>query len=500
VAEPVDWKKKHLDSLREMEAEERRWRSVEQILRRLVQRLCAVAKGGEPRLDAQLDKLSAAARRDSDAVELKALFDSLTDTIMAVEKSAAHEPPRPAASAAPAATAPPAAVFAPAATQPIPVPPAVPPALPPAVPPGVPPVRPAVAPYAASPPARWDRSCGAVATLLDRLAQSDGAAPGHAELHADLAAVADDAALAGVLARVADLVAAHSAAIARERAEAAAMLAQVTERLEEMAIFLASASLEREREHEDTESLNVAVLAQMTRLSDEVRGSDDLGALRALVADRLEAVAANVRDFREREQQRFVEHAARTTRMRSRITELESETRELHRNLDLERRRSRIDPLTRVASRSSFNERFAEELVRWRRFRSPVSVLIWDVDHFKAVNDSCGHRGGDAVLREIAGCLAAGRREVDFLARYGGEEFVTLLIGTPLAEALPVAEQMRAAVEALRFHFRGTPVPVTVSCGLTELRDGDSAESVFDRADAALYRAKGAGRNRCVAG
>jgi diguanylate cyclase len=222
------------------------------------------------------------------------------------------------------------------------------------------------------------------------------------------------------------------------------MLSQVTEPLEEMSIFLASASSERERQHEDTESLNVEVLAQMTRLSDDVRASDDLVALRAMVSDRLEAVAANVRDFREGEQLRFVEHAARTDRMRSRITELEGETRELHRNLDLERRRSRIDPLTRVANRASFDERFAEELARWKRFRSPVSVLVWDVDRFKAINDTCGHRGGDAVLREIAGCLGQGRRAVDFLARYGGEEFVTLLVGTALADATGVAEQMRA--------------------------------------------------------
>lgn len=490
MTETTDWKKKHLDALREMEIEERRWRAIEQILRRLVQRLCAVAKGDDPRVDSQLEKLATAARRDSDAVELKALFDSLTDTIMAVEKSAAPDTPRlppPAAATTPAAMlatvpmrvgapAPAAAAAAPRETQ-------------------------SVNPRASAPPAaapRWNASCAAVAALLARLAQSDPGAPELAGVQADLAAAADDAALAAVLARVAGLVAEHSADIARERAEAAAMLSQVTERLEEMAIFLASASVERERQHEDTESLNVEVLAQMTRLSVEVRASDDLGALRALVADRLEAVAANVRDFREREQVRFVETAARTTRMRSRITELEGETRELHRNLDLERRRSRIDPLTRVANRASFDERFVEELARWKRFRSPVAVLVWDVDHFKTINDTCGHRGGDAVLREIAGCLAQGRREVDFLARYGGEEFVTLLLGTTLADAAAVAEQMRATVEGLRFHFRGAPVPVTVSCGLTEIRDGDTVESVFDRADAALYRAKDQGRNRCV--
>jgi hypothetical protein len=163
--------------------------------------------------------------------------------------------------------------------------------------------------------------------LIERLAQSDAAAPGLDGLHADLAAASDDEALARVVARVAELAAEHGAGIARERAEVAATLAQVAERLEEMAIFLASANSDRERHHEDTESLNVELLVQATRLSDEVRGSDDLVALRALVAGPLEAVAANVRDFGERAQLRFVAHVARAQRMRSRDTELEGETR-----------------------------------------------------------------------------------------------------------------------------------------------------------------------------
>jgi diguanylate cyclase len=103
------------------------------------------------------------------------------------------------------------------------------------------------------------------------------------------------------------------------------------------------------------------------------------------------------------------------------------------------------------------------------------------------------------VLREVAVCLSRGRREVDFFARFGGEEFVSLLVGTELGDALLTAEEMRSAVEALRFHFHGSPVRVTVSCGLTALRDGDSADTVFDRADAALYKAKNSGRNLCIA-
>jgi diguanylate cyclase len=87
----------------------------------------------------------------------------------------------------------------------------------------------------------------------------------------------------------------------------------------------------------------------------------------------------------------------------------------------------------------------------------------------------------------------------DFVARIGGEEFVMLLGGAKIEQAMLIANQVRTAVEALRFHFRGTPVRVTVSCGLTELQENDVAEAAFDRADRALYRAKHGGKNLCVA-
>jgi diguanylate cyclase len=482
VAEAVDWRKRHLDALREMESEERRWRGVEQILRRLVSRVCAVAMGRDPRLDAQLNTLSAAARRNADEAELKALFDSLTGVVMAAEKSAAVTPAITTPITSPAPTAPP--------PSNAPPPPAV------AQSPS-----PAAAPVAASAPVvgRWQSSCEAVALLIERLGPADPSGSELGTLRSDLAAVADDAALAMVLLRVSDLVSRHVAVVTRERAEAVATLAQVTDRLSEMAHYLSGTSAERERDHEDRQTLNIDLLAQMTRLSDEVKSHDDLSMLRLLVTERLDAVANNVRNFREREQHRFAENAARSERMLSRLAALEDESRELNRNLDLEKQRSRIDTLTRVANRVSFDERFAEELARWSRFRHPVAILVWDIDRFKSINDACGHRGGDAVLREVAVALSRGRRGVDFFARFGGEEFVSLLVGTELEDAVRTAEEMRSAVEGLRFHFHGSPIRVTVSCGLTALREGDSADTVFDRADAALYKAKNSGRNVCIA-
>jgi diguanylate cyclase len=441
----VDWKKKHLESVRAMECEERQWRGVEQVLRRMVARLCILGLGGDPSLDAQLQRISLAARRNADAAELQALFDALTEAALSHETAVAATGAVPAVKASSASMR------------------------------------------------------EAVAVLLDRLAIVAPQAPELAGLRAELGLAEDSAALAALITSVADSVAAHGSRIARDRAAMAATLDHVTQRLKEIALYLTDAGEERERGHQDVDSLNVHVMAQMTRLTDEVRSTDDLAVLRTRVAERLEAVVANMVEFREREQKRFQEHAGRSARLRSRIAELENESLELHRSLDVEKRRSRIDPLTGVANRIAFDERFAQELSRWKRFHNPVSMLIWDIDHFKTINDLCGHRAGDAVLQQVAACLGANRRDIDFFARFGGEEFVSLLIGTSLADALRAAQQMRCAVAALRFHFHGTPVRVTVSCGLTELREGDGTEAVFDRADAALYRAKHGGRNSCIA-
>ncbi|HXA35084.1 MAG TPA: GGDEF domain-containing protein, partial [Steroidobacteraceae bacterium] len=129
---------------------------------------------------------------------------------------------------------------------------------------------------------------------------------------------------------------------------------------------------------------------------------------------------------------------------------------------------------------------------------APLGLMLWDIDNFKVINDSYGHRAGDRVLQSVADCFKASLRSGDFIARIGGEEFGVLLRGLKLADAVHVADQLRASVEALRFHFRGAPVRVTVSCGITELQTGEAADCAFDRADAALYRAKNGGKNRCV--
>jgi diguanylate cyclase len=221
--------------------------------------------------------------------------------------------------------------------------------------------------------------------------------------------------------------------------------------------------------------------------------------LQSAVSARLESVARQVCDFRAREENRLLEYNGRADHMRARIADLERETQDLHSRLDREKHGARLDPLTGVANRKCFDERFAQEIRLHALGGTPVGLLLWDIDGFKIINDSYGHRAGDRVLRSVAGCLRSALRATDFVARIGGEEFAVFLQGLRLAEAVNVANQVRSAVQALRFHFRGTPVHVTISCGITALQIDDGPETAFDRADAALYRAKNGGKNLCVA-
>jgi diguanylate cyclase (GGDEF)-like protein/PAS domain S-box-containing protein len=156
------------------------------------------------------------------------------------------------------------------------------------------------------------------------------------------------------------------------------------------------------------------------------------------------------------------------------------------------------DPLTGLYNRRFMEEWLERELRRTERLGQPLSVLALDLDHFKRFNDAFGHEGGDLVLREVGSLLRGLVRTSDIICRVGGEELVLLLPETPLASALQIAELIRAAVAKLAVLLRNRPLgAVTVSIGVAEFtRHGPGAQALLAAADAALYQAKHAGRNR----
>ena len=172
--------------------------------------------------------------------------------------------------------------------------------------------------------------------------------------------------------------------------------------------------------------------------------------------------------------------------------------------LDVENARlyrlSVTDPLTKACNRQYLRERLPDEVDRSRRFNHPLTVLLFDVDHFKQVNDTFGHEVGDEVLKKVAECTRENLRHFDTLARYGGEEFVVVLPNTDVDEGFLAAERLRKAIAEIAVATGKGVAKVTASFGVATLTPEIREEAeLLRRADDALYRAKRAGRNRSVA-
>lgn len=158
-----------------------------------------------------------------------------------------------------------------------------------------------------------------------------------------------------------------------------------------------------------------------------------------------------------------------------------------------------VDGLTGVHNKRFLLEALDKEIPRGRRHGRPLSVVMFDIDHFKKINDTYGHLAGDYVLKELAQLVKSRLRPDDIFARYGGEEFAALLPETPVDGAGAIGEDLRRRIEERRFVFEGEVIPVTMSLGAAELTGEMDGTGLIKHADEKLYEAKHAGRNRvCI--
>jgi diguanylate cyclase (GGDEF)-like protein len=156
------------------------------------------------------------------------------------------------------------------------------------------------------------------------------------------------------------------------------------------------------------------------------------------------------------------------------------------------------DGLTKAFNKKYFTDRLESEFTFATRHSSPLALVLFDIDHFKQVNDTHGHQAGDHVLFEISALLSGALRAEDVFARYGGEEFAVICRGSDESQAQVVGERLRKAVENNRFVYDGTVIPVTISVGIAVLPNPavKDATDIVGFADQALYKSKNAGRNR----
>ena len=151
------------------------------------------------------------------------------------------------------------------------------------------------------------------------------------------------------------------------------------------------------------------------------------------------------------------------------------------------------DSLTKIHNRYSIMEVFTDEVNRSNRYMTPLSVILYDIDYFKQVNDTYGHKAGDAVLTQLSNLIKTFVRDIDVVGRYGGEEFLIILPNTKLHEAENFAHRIIETVSETNFEVVGN---ITISIGLVEVQRGETVDEIFTRVDDLLYKSKEDGRNR----
>jgi len=276
------------------------------------------------------------------------------------------------------------------------------------------------------------------------------------------------------------------------------LLLEVTGKLKALDTDLLSTHKRAEQGFAESRSHDEAVHADVRELEDSTKNAADLETLRTSVLEALDSIRARLQNKMSVEDVREEALKVEIDRLRTTISEMELEVEEYRNRIRKAREDSLKDHLTGVFNRLAYKERAALEQARWSRYGSAISMIMFDLDNFKEINDTFGHKAGDSVLATVAQIAVKSLRETDFFARYGGEEFITLLPETKLNNAMAAAEKVRKAVESFRFHSKGTRVSITISGGVAQMREGDCVESLFKRADNALYLAKARGRNCCV--
>jgi len=279
-----------------------------------------------------------------------------------------------------------------------------------------------------------------------------------------------------------------------------AYLQRLNDRLESFQSTLQAASEDHADNLSASREMNNQIREQVDGLQSSVQQADDLEGLKQVLENHLEGLIGTMDQHQKQRDQREKEVSARLKSLAERVALMEQDALIVRENLEEQRQKALIDPLTGLPNRAAWTERLEHEVEQWQRHGNSLLIAMLDLDHFKRINDNYGHLAGDRVLKLIASVLRKRVRGGDFIARFGGEEFVLLVPDTTLAAGAKLAEALRAAIEACPFHFKGEPVTVTVSMGMTAFKPGEHSDLVLKRADQALYRAKSAGRNRVELG
>jgi diguanylate cyclase len=307
----------------------------------------------------------------------------------------------------------------------------------------------------------------------------------------------DEEDLPTIIDEIADIISMLGSQVLAEKREYETFLKSLTTRLNELDEQIHIGTNEGNKSFKDRHQIGHTVEQEVKGLIVHVQGADNLDKLKLTVNQRLDLLNQQFDSYRQSDQAQFRQSQKQVQTLKQRIHLMEQESVELRQSAMRSRDQALKDPLTGIWNRQALNELLEKEYTRWQRYQKPLSIILWDIDFFKKINDQYGHDAGDKVLKTIAQIFTSQTRDADFISRYGGEEFMGVFPETQLDNAVTLANKIREKIAHSKFHYEGDAVAITASAGLACFKDGDTIEQVFKRADKALYKAKENGRNRC---
>ena len=303
----------------------------------------------------------------------------------------------------------------------------------------------------------------------------------------------------GSLEQTVDIIVDVLERVKKEKNEIEEFLKQLTGRLNELDKDIRETARIRELTHLHGQEMTNVMKVEMSTMEDGINNINDLDELKTSIQSRVINLRNHVDNFLIKEDEKDKEASSIIEQLKKQVKVMEDEAEDLKEQIEKERQQTLRDVLTEIPNRLSYDERLALELANYRRNKLPFTLVVWDIDFFKKVNDNYGHAAGDQVLKLVASILNKNMRETDFIARYGGEEFVSILPGTDIKGAQFMTDKLRELIASSKFHFRDEAVNITVSSGFAEVKNDEKGEALFIRADKALYKAKENGRNNCQA-
>ena len=304
--------------------------------------------------------------------------------------------------------------------------------------------------------------------------------------------------LSGCTLRTKELLLSHVINVHEDQLEVHVFLKNISSKLQSIYGEINTARESCENRKHAKINVHNSITKGMRDIKNSINSDEDIDILKKNLSQLVDALQHKVEEELEQEENDTQILERTILGLSEKVKSLENHTQDLEATLKQKHEEAITDTLTGLYNRAAYIQALEKAWMTWQEQAIPATLLVWDIDRFKNLNDRYGHAAGDKVLQSVARKLKANVRDQDMVARFGGEEFVMLLHNQSIDDGEELAERIRCLIASTEFTYKKQPLQVTISCGVASFNKEDTPTKLFERADKALYEAKHAGRNKVL--